>query len=147
MSGYFKELYDGTKSLAVGLGITFKYMVGPVITVQYPRETLEMTPRFRGHIDLVADPETGEPTCIVCGMCQRNCPSGCISLAGEKPEGGKGKVLTKYTLDFTKCSLCGICVESCPKDAITFSKEYNLAGFSKEAYVFDLLKRLKERSK
>ncbi|MDF1576832.1 MAG: NADH-quinone oxidoreductase subunit I [Desulfurivibrionaceae bacterium] len=146
MSGYFKELFGGTKSLAVGLGITIKYMVKPVVTVQYPHETLVMTPRFRGHIELVGNEETGAPNCVVCGMCQKACPSNCISLAGEKPEGAKKKILTSYILDFTKCSLCGLCVESCKFEAIAFSRDYNLAGPRKDAYVFDLKKRLEEKS-
>jgi len=146
MSGYWKDVFGGTKSLAVGLGITIKAFFQPVVTLQYPHESLKMTPRFRGHIDLVKDEETGESKCIVCGMCQKACPSGCITVDGEKPEGAKKKVLTKYTLDFTKCSLCGLCVESCKPEAITFSKDYNLAGPRKEAYIFDLKKRLEERS-
>ncbi|MFO7606353.1 MAG: NADH-quinone oxidoreductase subunit I [Desulfurivibrionaceae bacterium] len=146
MSGYFRELFGGTKSLFVGLGITFKYMVKPVVTVQYPHETLVMPPRFRGHIELVGDEETGAPKCVVCGMCQKACPSNCISLTGEKPEGGKKKVLTGYILNFTTCSLCGLCVESCKFDAITFSRDYNLAGPRKDAYIFDLKKRLEEKS-
>lgn len=145
MSGYFKEIYSGVKSLFVGLGITFKQMLVPVVTVQYPHESLTMTPRFRGHIELVADEETGEAKCIVCGMCQKACPSGCITVGGEKPEGGKRKVLTVYTLDFTKCSLCGMCVESCKPEAITFSREYNLASTRKSDYIFDLLKRFEAK--
>ncbi|NTV14217.1 MAG: NADH-quinone oxidoreductase subunit I [Desulfobulbaceae bacterium] len=147
MSGYFCELFQGTKSLAVGLGITFRYMLKPVVTVQYPHQSLRMTPRYRGHIELLGDDETGAAKCVVCGMCQKSCPSNCITLAGEKPEGGKGKVLTSYVLDFTKCSLCGQCVESCKFGAITFSKDYNLAGPRKEAYIFDLKKRLEEKSR
>lgn len=146
MSGYFRELFGGTKSLAVGLGITLRYMMKPVVTLQYPHESLKMTARFRGHIELIGDEETGEPKCVVCGMCQKACPSGCITLAGEKPEGGKKKALTSYILDFTKCSLCGQCVESCKFGAVTFSKDYNLAGPSKAAYIFDLKKRLEEKS-
>ncbi|MDA8417822.1 MAG: NADH-quinone oxidoreductase subunit I [Desulfobacteraceae bacterium] len=142
---YFTELFSGTKSLFVGLGITIKEFVKPVVTVQYPRETIPMTPRYRGHIELVRDPESGGPKCIVCGMCQKACPSGCITVDGEKREGVKGKVLTLYRLDFTKCSLCGMCVESCKPGAIDFSKDYNLAGPSRAAYVFDLLKRLEEK--
>lgn len=142
MIAYFKLIFGGFWSLLVGMKITFTEMVKPVVTLQYPHESLKMTPRYRGHIELVPDPETGESKCIVCGMCQRACPSGCITVAGEKPEGAKRKVLTQYTLDFTKCSLCGLCVESCKPEAITFSKDYNLAGPSKNAFIYDLIKRL-----
>ena len=146
MSGYFKELITGTKSLFIGLGITGKYLVEPVVTLQYPHESLKMTARYRGHIELVRDEETGKSRCIVCGMCQKACPSGCITVAGKKPEGEKKKVVTKYKLDFTKCSLCGQCVESCKPKALTFSKEYNLASPRKEDFIFDLVKRLEEKS-
>ena len=80
-------------------------------------------------------------------MCERACPSNCISLAGEKPEGSKKKVLTKYILDFTTCSLCGSCVESCNFDALQFSNEYNLASTRREDFIMDLLKRLEEQKK
>ncbi len=146
MAGYFNELFSGTKSLAIGLRITIKECFKPVVTLQYPHESLVMTPRYRGHIELVGDAETGETKCIVCGMCQRACPSGCITVKGEKREGVKGKVLTVYQLDFTKCSLCGQCVESCKPGAIDFSHEYNLASTRKEDFIFDLVKRLKDKS-
>ncbi|MBU1405764.1 MAG: NADH-quinone oxidoreductase subunit I [Proteobacteria bacterium] len=146
MIDYLREIISGTWSLFVGLGITIRYFFQPVVTVQYPYQTLPMTPRFRGHIELVKDEETGETKCIVCGMCQKACPSNCITVNGEKREGVKGKVLTEYTLDFTKCSLCGLCVESCTPSAITFSKDYNLAGVTKEAYIFDLKKRLEAKN-
>lgn len=145
MTAYIKEIISGTWSLFVGLGITIVYFFKPVVTLQYPHETVPMTPRYRGHIDLVWDEVRGTNKCIVCNGCMKACPSNCITLAGEKAEGGKGKVLTQYTLDFTKCSLCGLCVEVCPTEALDFSKEYNLAGFDEKDYVFDLLKRLEEK--
>jgi NADH-quinone oxidoreductase subunit I len=60
-------------------------------------------------------------------------------------EGQKKKSLVLFELDFTKCSLCGTCVEVCPVNALEYSQEYNLAAFSKEAFHFDILKRLEER--
>lgn len=143
MVAYFTEIYHGLISLLVGMGITFKEFFKPTVTVAYPYETLTMCARYRGHIELVPD-EEGNSKCVVCGLCEKACPSDCISLAGEKPEGGKKKVLSKYVLDFTRCSLCGSCVEACTFGAIDFSKEYNLASRRKEDFIFDLLHRLEE---
>lgn len=146
MSDYWSDVINGTRSLVIGMNITVRELFKPVITEQYPHFVPVMTQRFRGHIELIGNEETGLPNCVVCGMCQRACPSGCITVAGEKPEGSKKKVLTKYILDFTKCSLCGSCVESCKFNAIKFSHDYNLASTRKEDYIFDLVKRLEEQS-
>lgn len=155
MSGYIGDILSGAKSLLVGMGVTIRYMVKPVTTCQYPRETIAVTPNFRGHIELV--PVAGGGTkCIVCGTCERMCPSQLITVKGERPqapppaEGEKPKPakkqLTHYMIDFTRCSLCGICVENCPVAAIRFSTNYNLAGFTREEFHIDLLKRVKEAS-
>ncbi len=146
MKDYFSQLFTGAKSLLVGLGVTLRQMLRPVVTVQYPREKIDITPSFRGHTELVRDPATGAHRCIVCMMCDRDCPSNCITVVGETREGVKGRVLTAYLLDFTRCSLCGICVEVCPTNALKWSREYELAGFSREEYRYDLLKRLEETS-
>lgn len=145
MVAYFREIFSGLWSLFIGLGITFREFFKPVVTMPYPYETLKMPDRYRGHVELIED-EEGKAKCIVCMACQRACPSDCIKLGGEKPEGSKKKVLTSYTLDFTRCSLCGSCVEACKFDALEFSKEYNLASTRKEDYHFDLLKRLEDRN-
>ena len=145
MKEYFSLLFSGIKSLLIGLGVTFRAMLRPIVTVQYPRQKIGITPNFRGHTELVRDPETGNHRCIVCMMCDRDCPSNCITVVGETREGVKGKVLTAYHLDFTKCSLCGICVEVCPTRALRYSPEYELAGFTREEFSYDLLQRLEDR--
>ena len=146
MSEYLSDVFGGFKSLVVGANITAREFFKPVVTEQYPYVVPVIPPNFRGHVELIKNEETGAPNCIVCGMCQRACPTGCISLKGEKPEGAKKKVLTKYILDFTTCSLCGSCVESCKFNALRFSRDYNLASTRKEDFIFDLLKRLEEQS-
>ena len=145
MKEYFLDIYSGAKSLIVGLWVTLCALFQPIVTVQYPRERIKITPNFRGHTELVKDSETGRHRCIVCLMCEKDCPSGCITIAGESREGVKGKVLTAYRLDFTKCSLCGACVEVCPTSALCYSHEYALAGFNAADYRYDLLKRLEEQ--
>ena len=129
-----RETYGGFKSLLVGMRITLGQAVKPTITVQYPRETLKMPERFRGHVKLILDPETGKSRCTACGLCVKACPSGCIELEGCKREGEKKKSVTEYDLDFTKCSLCGCCVEACPSDAIEYSKDYNKVSFNRDDF-------------
>ncbi|MEN8189117.1 MAG: NADH-quinone oxidoreductase subunit I [Thermodesulfobacteriota bacterium] len=155
MGAYFSDIFHGLWSLLVGMSITFKEFFKPVVTVPYPYKTITMSDRYRGHIELIEN-EDGTPKCVACGMCQRGCPSGCISIATKTVEvevevkgemkTKKKKVLTGYDLNFTTCSLCGQCVESCNFDAIEFSREYNLASTRKEDFHFDLLNRLKERN-
>ena len=146
MKNALKEIVGGFNSLLTGMRITIGQFFKPIVTVQYPHETLKIPPRFRGHIELVRDPETGKAICYSCKLCERACPSDCISVDGAKLEGAKKKSVTTYTLDFTKCSLCGSCVEACRDGAIRFSRDYNLASTSKEEYVMDLFKRLQEES-
>ena len=147
MNSYLSDIIIGGKSLVTGLAITAREFFRPVVTEQYPYEVPIMTSLFRGHIELIGNEETGQPNCVVCGMCQRACPSECISLEGKKAEGGKGKVLTSYVLDFTKCSLCGSCVESCNFNALRFSRAYNLVSFDKNDFIMDLMHRLEEQNR
>lgn len=146
MNGYFSEIYTGGKSLLIGLGVTFKALIQPVVTVQYPREKIDVTPNIRGHIELIkCDDLENKHNCMVCGMCAKNCPCQCITIDGEKREGVKGKVLTVFLVDFTKCSLCGLCVETCSRSALQFSNNYELAGFTRKEFHYDLIKRLEEK--
>lgn len=142
MAGYFKDLFDGVKSLAIGMKITNKELFIKPVTLQYPHESLKMTPRYRGHIELIRNPESASHNCVACGMCAKGCPSNCITVESKTVPGVKGKVLTAYILNFTTCSLCGECVESCKFGAIRFSNEYNLASTRKEDFIYNLLERL-----
>ena len=147
--GYWKDLYEGGVSLLVGLGVTFRRIYKPVVTVQYPRERLVMSPAYRGHTELVKFPETGTHNCIACGMCEKMCPSSLITVQGEKittPDGKSKKVGVGYLIDFNKCSLCGICVEVCPTGTLKFSNEYELVGESRDVGVIDLMERLRKQS-
>ena len=143
MKASILEVPRGFWSLLVGMRVTLTQFFKPVVTVPYPRKTLPIPARYRGHIELTVDPATGRPLCTACKLCERACPSDCILVDGVKLEGEKKKSVTEYKLDFTKCSLCGSCVEVCPCDAIHFSKDYNLASTSKADYNFDLVERSK----
>ena len=144
MKNSLKEIATGFNSLITGMRITIGQFFKPNVTVQYPHESLKMPERFRGHIELVRNPETGKAVCFACKLCERACPSDCITVDGAKLDGAKKKSVTQYVLDFTKCSLCGSCVEACRDGAIRYSHEYNLASTNKEDYIMDLFKRLED---
>ena len=134
MWNYLKEIVTGFWSLCVGMWIVLRHAFIRPVTVQYPYQAMPIPKRYRGHIQLIKDPASGKPKCIVCMACQRACPSNCIEIEGIKPEGATRKEPTRYDLNFTTCSLCGLCVESCNFDALEFSREYNLTSQSKEDY-------------
>ncbi|MGB7912334.1 MAG: NADH-quinone oxidoreductase subunit I [Desulfobaccales bacterium] len=145
MLTYFREIASGFWSLLAGMAVTIRYFVKPVVTVQYPRQKIEMSPAYRGYPRFLLDPETQTHRCIACEMCARICPSQLISLSGVKLPGGKQKVPYTYVHEHYYCSLCGLCVEVCPTTALEYSREYRLTGFRREDAVIDHLTLLQER--
>lgn len=147
MTAYTVAFIKGAGSLLAGLGVTIRAFFQPVVTSQYPRQLLKISPRFRGHTKLLADTDRRDKNgCIACGICVRNCPSGSIKkVEGEKREGEKKKTATTYLLDYTTCSQCGICVESCPSACLAFSADFNLVGYKREDFYFDLVKEFEKR--
>ena len=145
MINYFKEIAVGFYSLLAGMAVTIRYFVKPIVTVQYPRQQLTMSPRYRGYPQFIIDPETNTHRCIACEMCSRICPSQLIQVEGTKFPGEKQKRATKYLHEHYYCSLCGLCTEVCPTEALEYSKEYRLAGFHREDFVIDHLALLQKR--
>jgi NADH-quinone oxidoreductase subunit I len=105
-----------------------------------------MSPAYRGPIELILDSESGTHTCIACEMCSRICPSQLITLEGVKVD-AKKKLPSKHIIEYQYCSLCGLCLESCPTKALKWSEAYQMAGFSREDSVIDLLARLQAQQK
>ncbi len=121
------------KSMLGGLGVTFRTMMKPAVTVQYPHEKEEVAPRSRGVIALK------EENCTVCMLCARSCPDWCIYIEGHKEkrpprrEGGRERsvsVLDRFDIDYALCMYCGICVEVCPFDALHWSPEFEYSEIS-----------------
>src|ERR1051326_2781460 len=121
MKRALREIYRGLCSLVIGMRITLEQFFKRQVTVHYPYQTLTLPKRYRGHIVLVRDPQTGRSLCVACKSCEKACPSDCIVVEGIKREGEKKKSVSEFKLNFTTCSLCGSCVEVCPTEAIQFS--------------------------
>jgi NADH-quinone oxidoreductase subunit I len=145
MITFIKEILVGFWSLLAGMAVTIRYFTKPIVTVQYPREKIEMSPKYRGYPQLLIDPETQTHRCIACEMCSRICPSQLISVEGAKFPGEKQKRSIKYVHEHYYCSLCGLCVEVCPTTALEFSAEYRLAGYHREDAIIDHLLLLQKR--
>lgn len=102
--------------LARGLRVTFKQMLSPNITLQFPEETTPKSPRFRGLHALRRYPN-GEERCIACKLCEAVCPALAITIESEPRDDGQRRT-TRYDIDLFKCIYCGFCEEACPVDAI-----------------------------
>jgi NADH-quinone oxidoreductase chain I len=118
-----------------GFAVTFKRLLAPKITIQYPDERRDMAPRFRGLPALRSDPETGEALCVACGLCARICPTSCLEMHVVPSEEGD-RELGEFILRAGRCMFCGLCAQVCPVDAITMSGEYELSVLDRDGLVY-----------
>lgn len=136
---YFSSLGSGIASLLKGMQVTGKEFVTPKITEKYPenRETVHVPERFRAILQLKYDAD-GNHKCIACGICQRNCPNGTISLTTKMVptfDGKQKRKLDKYMYDLGSCTFCQLCVTTCPQDALEFKNDFEQAVFTREKLV------------
>ncbi len=134
-----RQVWDGAKSLVLGLAVTGRHWVRKPVTLQYPHQKPDAS-RWNGPIELVTFAETHTHDCIACNACVRVCPSDCIEVEGKRPEGSKKMRATLFTIDFSTCSLCGLCIDVCPTDTLKYSNRYDEAMYTRPATVNDLLK-------
>ncbi|MBK8482668.1 MAG: NADH-quinone oxidoreductase subunit I [Proteobacteria bacterium] len=133
------RLLRGAWSLVLGLGVTLRNLFRRPVTETYPHRRPEMTAAFRGAIALVRFPEADSHDCVACMQCVNICPSACMKVEGDKPEGLKRKRATVFKVDYALCSLCGLCIDVCPTDTLTYSRGYDDVGYRRDQFVYDLL--------
>ncbi|MBW2184967.1 MAG: NADH-quinone oxidoreductase subunit I [Deltaproteobacteria bacterium] len=129
------------KEFIQGLSITAKHLLpGHSTTVDYPKQKLEPSERFRGLHRLV--PDHDREKCVACYLCPTVCPAKCITVVAGEDANGK-KYPTVYQIDMLRCIFCGYCVEACPVDAIEMTGEYELANYNREDFCFTKERLLK----
>ena len=107
--------------LGRGLFLTLKYFFKPKVTINYPYEKGNLSPRFRGEHALRRYPN-GEERCIACKLCESICPALAITIEAEERSDGARKT-TRFDIDTFKCINCGLCEEACPVDSIVCTDE------------------------
>jgi len=132
MINYLKKIILGIINLIKGLAVTFKYLISPAITLQYPTKKQPMAERFRGLVDLDLN------KCILCQQCAKICPTDCLLITFEdSPEKKKKFKEFKYKIEL--CCFCGLCAQACPTAAIYMNKIYEIATFGRRELLINLL--------
>ncbi|MBI5661567.1 MULTISPECIES: NADH-quinone oxidoreductase subunit NuoI [Ignavibacterium] len=130
---FWQKIY--IPEIAKGLALTFKNMIRPKFTMEYPEEKFIPPPSYRGRPVLVLE-ETGEERCVACGLCSRVCPALAIEVQAAETEREKERYPQKFEINMLRCIFCGLCEEVCPEEAIVMSKDYELAFTNREDAIY-----------
>ncbi len=127
------------RPLLVGFFTTLKHIFKKPVTVNYPDQKVPMFPKYRGKQVLMRD-ENDLEKCVACGLCSVACPADAIYLEAQENTGGVQagpRYASVYQIHKTRCIFCGYCEEACPVGAIFMGKDYELAVYSKDQFVWD----------
>jgi NADH-quinone oxidoreductase subunit I len=127
------QIVDSVVAISRGMGVTFKEMLSPTITEDYPDEPPRFQERYRGVHVLECD-AGGLEKCVACFLCAAACPSDCIYIEAAENTGtvrisGGERYAKVYNIDYNRCIFCGYCVEACPTDAITHGHGFEIASY------------------
>ncbi len=115
-----RSMFAAAWSLITGLGVTFKTLFRPTVTIQYPHTPVPVQPAFRGPVVLVHD-EQGQHKCVGCLACQKICPTNAIPVLTLTKNEQNKNVPVDFVIDDGLCCYCGLCVEVCPTEALEHS--------------------------
>lgn len=90
-------------------GFALKNLFSKPATKNYPAEPAVYPERSRGHIEIDID------ACVMCGMCQRKCPSGTITV---------DRATRTWSIERMGCVQCENCVSGCPKKCLSIKPGY-----------------------
>src|ERR1700743_3795838 len=134
------EVFEGAAAIAKGMGITFKEMMSPTITEDYPEAPAKFQERYRGVHQLQRDDNGLEEggACFLCAAARP--PDGIYIEAAENTDqlriSGGERYAKVYNIDYNRCIFCGYCVEACPTDAITHGHGFEIASYNTSTLIY-----------
>ena len=125
--------------IAEGLRTTWRHLVRPKTTLEYPEQRPAVPAGYRGVPTLVKDPN-GREKCVSCQLCEFVCPPKAIRITpgeipADSPQAHVEKAPREFEIDMLRCIYCGMCQEVCPEEAIWLQSQYSMTGYSREEMV------------
>lgn len=135
-----KNALEGVGAVLKGLSITFSYLFKKPITISYPEVKRRPAARWKGRHYLRLW-EDGAERCIACKLCQVVCPAQAIYVKASTnpknhPISKSHKYASQFQINMLRCIFVGDCEEACPVDCIVLSREYELAGYTREEMIY-----------
>ncbi len=130
---FFERIY--IVEIVKGMILTFKNMLRPKVTMEYPEVKFEPPASYRGRPVLVQE-NNGVERCVACGLCSRVCPALAIEVQAAETELEKERYPQKFEINMLRCIFCGFCEEVCPEEAIVMSKDYELVFTNRDDAIY-----------
>ncbi|NMB81135.1 MAG: NADH-quinone oxidoreductase subunit NuoI [Ignavibacteria bacterium] len=130
---FFERIY--IVEIIKGMILTFKNMLRPKVTLEYPEVKFEPPASYRGRPVLVQE-KNGVERCVACGLCSRVCPALAIEVQAAETEFEKERYPQKFEINMLRCIFCGFCEEVCPEEAIVMSKDYELVFTNRDDAIY-----------
>ena len=103
-------------------------------------ESVPLPPNYRGA------PKVDPENCTVCRVCERECPTHCITITETEDESDRGDHFI-HSIKLAQCMFCGTCEEMCRFDAIHMTDTWLLANYTVEATIVDEIVFKKKKKK
>jgi len=149
MFTYFRDIGLGITTVLKSMGVAWRHLFTPSVTLQYPTEKWTMPERSRARLlNIIED-------CIGCGQCARVCPTECIRIQTEKRGKEEPEIVASngtaiklrtivFDIDMTLCCYCALCTFACPTHCLVMTPAYEYSVYDKREHVYHFAK---ERSK
>lgn len=128
MLQYFHNIWESVRTPLIGMGLTWRRLFMPSVTLQYPEERWTLPPNSRMQLFVNMD------DCIGCAQCERACPVQCITIetlkalpddVEETSTGHKKRLhVTRFDIDMAKCCYCDLCTFPCPTECIYMTPSF-----------------------